>query len=79
MFVTNHVLESGFNQFAGVNRCGDSKSSGARGNHICNVLPITLNHVPSYNERIDKGDVRYKGKVVVDDGPSFEGDESTID
>lgn len=51
--------------------------SGARNNQIHNLLLITQNHVP-YDGFVHQGDFRYKGKDVVDDGLTFDGDKSTI-
>lgn len=36
---------------------------GVVSDQICNLLYITLNHGP-YNESIDGGDFRYKGKAI---------------
>lgn len=51
---------------------------GVVSDQICNLLHITLNHGP-YNESIDGGDFRYKGKAIDDASPAFNVDESSND
>ncbi|KAL7608676.1 hypothetical protein Lser_V15G12445 [Lactuca serriola] len=78
--MTVHSGENdGTNRFSGGNCFGGNGYSNAGSNQICNLLPITANHVPSYNDPIDRGDYRSKGKAVVLTDPTVDVDESAND
>nr|KAJ0187302.1 hypothetical protein LSAT_V11C900464820 [Lactuca sativa] len=79
LFIVSNVMESGNHRFVGENCSGGNGSSGAGRNQMCNLLPITTNHVPSYNRPIDGGEYRNKDKVVIDASPTVDIDESAND
>nr|KAJ0206916.1 hypothetical protein LSAT_V11C500230870 [Lactuca sativa] len=71
-------MDSGTNQFPGENHSGNG-SSGVGRNQICNLLPMTTNHVPSYNDPVHGSDYRSKGKAVVQYYLTVDVDESVND
>ena len=78
LFVVNNVMDIGTNRFLMKTHSGNGYS-GARSNQICNLLPMTTNHVPSYKEPIRGVDYTSKGKVVAQVDLTVDVDESVND
>ena len=64
LFVVNNVMESVINQFIGENHSSGNRSFGAGGNLNFNLLPMTLNHVPSYNGPVEGVILRIKIRLL---------------